>query len=455
MFLGGVIAALDALTREATLFASVGFLAGGLDDLAVDLVYFARAGRIGRDQPPAASSARSLAIFLPAWDESAVIRAMLTNALATFDHDDYRIYVGVYPNDHATLAAVAAVAAQDGRVRLTVGARPGPTTKGDNLNTVWRSLLRDEAEGDWRADAVVLHDAEDVVDPSELRLFDRLLSTYSLVQLPVLPLIAGDSRWVSAHYADEFVEVQARQMVVRQALGAGLPLAGTGCAIRRDALDRVAAARGGSPFDATSLTEDYELGLAVAAAGGRGCFARARDPSGRPIAVRAYFPRTVPSAVRQKARWMAGIALIGWDKLGWRGSRHPGELWMRMRDRRGPLSMLVLAVGYVAMGAGAVAAALHVATAAPVAAGPAWLAPLLAINSALLVWRLTMRGLATGRAYGWREGVRAVPRVLVSNFVSLLATRRAVTLYLKTLRGATPQWDKTAHDFPADPAAVR
>lgn len=38
-----------------------------------------------------------------------------------------------------------------------------------------------------------------------------------------------------------------------------MPLAGTGCAIAPAMLAAIAAARGGDPFDATSLTEDYEL----------------------------------------------------------------------------------------------------------------------------------------------------------------------------------------------------
>jgi hypothetical protein len=37
--------------------------------------------------------------------------------------------------------------------------------------------------------AVVLHDAEDVVHPLELTLFDQLIDRAGLVQLPVMPLV--------------------------------------------------------------------------------------------------------------------------------------------------------------------------------------------------------------------------------------------------------------------------
>ena len=107
---------------------------------------------------------------------------------------------------------------------------------------------------------------------------------------------------------------------MRTAVGAAMPLAGTGCAISTAVLETVAHARGGDPFDATSLTEDYELGLRIAELGGRGRLAWIGDGTsdgiGGQITVRAFFPSTLDTAMRQKARWMTGIALAGWDRTG-------------------------------------------------------------------------------------------------------------------------------------------
>lgn len=451
----GIATILQLIAREATLFAAVGFLIGGIDDLAIDLIWLTRVVRRrlagGSAWPePAQPAQHRLAIFVPAWDEAAVIAPMLRHALATLVHPDYRIYVGTYSNDRATRAAVAAVA--DRRIRQVVGATPGPTTKGDNLNNLWHALARDEARDGWRADAIILHDAEDVVHAQELAIYDRLLVDHAVVQLPVLPLIARGARWVSGHYADEFADGHARLMVVRQAVGAGMPLAGVGCAIRRDALDAVAKIRGGAPFDPTSLTEDYELGLRIADLGGRGCFARVRESSGRLVAVRGYFPASVATAVVQKARWMTGIALIGWDRIGWAGWRRMGDHWMRMRDRRALLAVIVLASGYLAIVAHLAGEALRWATGDAGVALSGTMKTLLGVNAVLLGWRLVMRAVCTGHAYGWREGLRSVPRVVVANFIALLAMRRAVTRYIATLRGAATVWDKTRHAFPEDPA---
>lgn len=448
----GALTGLEVLAREAMMFAGVGFLIGGIDDLAVDAIYAMRAGwrrRAGTtaaDGDDAAPTGR-IAVFVPAWDEAAVIGAMLNATLDRYDYPDYRLYVGTYPNDRATIDRVAEIAERDPRVRLVINAQPGPTTKADCLNLLWHALLRDEAEGPLTR-VVVLHDAEDVVHPAELRIFDRLIGDYAAVQLPVRPLIDRHARLVSGHYADEFAEAHAKQLVVREAIGAALPLAGVGCAIERAMLARIAMARGGDPFDAASLTEDYELGLAIAEAGGRAVLARVRDGSDNAlVAVHAYFPATLDTAVRQKARWMTGIALAGWDRVGWGRALDLPEHWMRMRDRRGPLAVLVLGGAYIGVIAWGFAVLLRWALGAdwsglPV---PDWL---LATNAVLLGWRLAMRALFTGASYGWREACWSLPRAVVGNIIALLAARRAIMRYVAMLFGARPIWDKTAHKFP-------
>jgi adsorption protein B len=452
---GGIfIVALDAIARETTLFAAIWFLVGGVDDLLIDTVYLFRRLRFS-PAPVGKPRTGRIAIFVAAWDESAVIGKTLRNALAQWGRGNYRIYVGTYPNDRATIDAVAAVAARSRRVRLAIGDLPGPTTKAECLNRLWRALLRDEAAEGRQALAVVLHDAEDLVHAGELRVFAHALAQSEAVQLPVLPLRYPKSPLISGHYCDEFAEAHAKQLPVRQALGAGLPLAGVGCAIRRDMLQSIADARGGEPFDATSLTEDYELGLTIAAIGGRTMFARVpEEPGGPPVAVRAYFPDSFAAAVRQKGRWMTGIALAGWDRTGWSRAGHFGDHWMRMRDRRAALAMPVLAVGYLALVLWAVSFAAHaVVHVAPPSLQPAvrWL---LAANLVLLGWRVLVRVHFVRRAYGWREACWAPARLIVANVIALAAARRAAFAYARMLAGGVPQWDKTAHHFPEDPDTI-
>ena len=453
------IRAIDFLAHETMLFAGAGLLIGGIDDLAIDLLFaFGRLRRGPAARPtlanlPVAPTPARLAVFVAAWDEADVIGPMLTSTIARFDHADYRIFVGLYPNDRGTLDAAAAVAERDQRIRLVVGACNGPTTKADCLNILWKAMLREDRAAERGTDAVVLHDAEDLVHPGELRIFDALIRSHAVVQIPVLPLIARNSPLVSGHYADEFAEAHAKTVVVRASLGAGMPLAGTGCAIAVPMLATIAAQRGGEPFDAASLTEDYELGLRIAELGGRATFARIRDADGSIVAVRAYFPTGIDAAVRQKARWMTGIALAGWDRTGWARARAVGDHWMRMRDRRAPLAMLVLAVAYLALVVWGVDGSLHwVFARGPIRPGPDWL---MLTNVALLGWRLALRMACTGAAYGWREALWAIPRFVVGNYVALLAARRALFRYVAMLRGAPTVWDKTSHAFPDRATAER
>lgn len=454
-----LITAIDGIAREATLFAAIWFLIGGIDDLLVDLIYAARAIRLSifsqrrRSLPSSASTdpvpPGRIAVFVAAWDESQVIGRMLETALDRFDHADYRIYVGTYPNDPATIAAVADVAERDARVRLVIGAIPGPTTKADCLNALWRALLRDEAAESFSALGVVLHDAEDIVHPLELKVFAQWLPQCTTVQLPVLPLPHPRSRFVSGHYCDEFAEAHAKTMIVRQALGAGLPLAGVGCAIRRDMLGAIADVRSGAPFDATSLTEDYELGLTIHAMGGKAVLARVCEhPGGQPVAVRAYFPDTLNAAVRQKARWLTGIALAGWDRTGWHATAHIGDNWMRMRDRRATLALPVLAIAYCTLLLWSVSWTVHGLIGSPRPVLDAGMQTLLWANFALVSWRLLVRAAFVHHAYGWHEALWSAPRVLVGNYVALFAARRAIGLYTGMLLGAAPRWDKTEHQFP-------
>ncbi|KQM62794.1 hypothetical protein ASE75_13895 [Sphingomonas sp. Leaf17] len=403
---------------------------------------------------PASPHAGRLAVFVAAWDEVAVIGDMLTSAFARYDHPDYRLYVGTYPNDPGTVEAVARIARTEPRLRHVILPHGGPTTKADCLNVVWAAMVADDAR-DGPTRAVVLHDAEDLVHPLELQVVDRLIDRHAVVQIPVLPLISRHGRLVSGTYADEFAESHGKQLVVRGALGAGLPLAGVGCAIATPMLARIAAMRGGKPFDSESLTEDYELGLRIAELGGRGIFARVEESPGGPVvATRAYFPDSVGAAVRQKARWMIGIALAGWDRTGWARARAIGDHWMRMRDRRAPLAILVMATAYLSMVLWAVSLLLHLATGSAVPSPGPWLGWLAGTNAALLGWRLAMRMAFTTRVYGPREGLWAIPRLLVGNYIALFAARRAVIRYIAMLRGAPPVWDKTAHAFPDDVQAI-
>lgn len=284
-------------------------------------------------------------------------------------------------------------------------------------------------------------------------MFDALIDRYALVQLPVMPLRHRHRGWgIAGSYGDEFAESHGKTLPVREALGAAIPAAGVGCAFARTALDALAVASPAGPFDADSLTEDYELGLRLAGRDERGIFVRIADERGALVAVRAHFPDTLDCAVRQKGRWIAGIALSGWDRLGWRGGI--AERWMRLDDRRAVVAAVVIASGYGALVLGLAALGLSALAGASVAMSSPALALLLRVSSGLLLWRLAMRALLVGRYYGWRQAAWSVPRTVVANLIAIAATRRAIAIYLAARRDGVTRWDKTAHHFPDVAAAA-
>ena len=440
---------LEIVGHELLLFAAVFFLIGAIDELAVDLAWLrlkltgrTRAAQV--DEPHDAPLKGIAAVLVPAWREADVVVAMLRHCLASWPQRSLRIYAGCYRNDPATLAALVAGAAADPRVRIAVHPVHGPTTKADCLNRLYAALAADEARSGVRVRSVILHDAEDMVHPAGLALIDRTLNHAEFVQLPVLPVPQPSSRWVAGHYGDEFAEAHGKTMVVRDFLGAGLPAAGVGCGFARDMLDTLARARGGgAPFAAECLTEDYELGLLIAEQGGRQRFVRMVDGAGDLIATRELFPTDLGVAVRQKTRWMHGIAFQGWDRLGWHGRL--AERWMRLRDRRGPLTALVLAAAYLTMLIWGVLFLGELGGWHQPAPLSAPLATLLWFNFSSFVWRAAFRFGFTARTYGWEEGLRSLPRIPFANIIAIMAGRRATWAYVRALLGGRVRWEKTPH----------
>jgi adsorption protein B len=127
---------LSRVAAELALFAGVGFLLFAINDLLVDLIYFARVvwrslavytrfpRAFASDLPPSPEPS-FIAMFVPAWDEASVIASMLRATISRLEYGNYRIFVGHYRNDPATAAAIAAV--RDPRIEGVEVDSDGPT----------------------------------------------------------------------------------------------------------------------------------------------------------------------------------------------------------------------------------------------------------------------------------------------------------------------------------------
>ena len=452
---------LAIIQYELLLFAGIFFLIGALDDFAVDLAWLwlkltgrARTAKVNRTQLQHSELSGPVAVFVPAWQESEVISETIRHLLGVWPQGNIRLYVGIYRNDPATLEAASAAAWGDARLRLVIHDRDGPSTKADCLNRLYEAMSDDENRSRMRFQCVVFHDAEDMVDPAGLGLLDWAIAQGAdFAQLPVEPLPQASRDWLGSHYCEEFAEAHGKAMVVRDAVGAALPSAGVGCGVSRAALLQLADAKpDGLPFEPDSLTEDYELGLAISGQGGTCRFVRARGEDDQLIATRAYFPSRLSEIVRQKTRWVHGIALQGWDRTGWTGG--VADTWMRARDRRGPLTALVMALGYLLLVLTLIiSVAGQFGELRPIELSP-FVIGLLAANLAFFAWRVALRFAFTTRNYGLAEGVFAIIRLPLTNIIAIMAGRRAVQAYWRTLNGSAAEWDKTRHSsHPAKPVS--
>jgi adsorption protein B len=295
-------------------------LTSGLDDLFVTAVFLLRRRATFRWPSAAeldAAPHRRTAIFVPLWREHAVIGAMLEHNHRVIRYDNYDFFAGVYPNDSPTCNAVSDLQQRIPNLHVVVCPHDGPTSKADCLNWIYRGMVEYERRRGSRFERIVTHDAEDLIHPDSLALIDFFGRDHDMVQIPVLPLATPLRQFIHGIYCDEFAEYQTKDIPVRQAMGGFLPSNGVGAGFSREVLEELEQLRGGSIFDATCLTEDYEHGFRVYCLGRRQMFVPLRRDAADWTATREYFPRRFRTAVRQRSRWVTGISLQGWERHGW------------------------------------------------------------------------------------------------------------------------------------------
>ncbi|MGE5487213.1 MAG: glycosyl transferase family protein [bacterium] len=447
------MAYIDLIAGVVFPLLAVWILLSGLDDMVIAAAWiYTSVRRSLRIVPPGdprlAARERRIAIFIPLWHEEAVVRRMIERNLSAIRYGNYEVFAGCYPNDPGTLAELRICQARFPRLHVAISPRNGPTSKADCLNVIWHAMKRRERETGTRFEAVVIHDAEDVVHPEELRWANYYTRGFGMVQVPVLPLATPAGQVTHGVYCDEFAEMHTKDIPARQALGGFVPSAGVGTAYSRAALDALAGS--GTPFDPSNLTEDYDSGYRIRRAGFRQLFIPIHFQQGIPAATREYFPTRARDAVRQRTRWVTGISLQGWQNHGW--GRGVLEAYWFLHDRK----------GLIGSPASLIANALFVYSAAAQSLGreiPAdtgWFAATFVFGCLAQALRVY----CCGRVYGWAFAAGVPLRAVWGNWLNAAAAVCAISKYSAArMRGATLSWAKTEHIYPeadvlAEPAHV-
>ncbi len=458
-----VASLLPALDHAAALLVwplAVWILLSGLDDLVVLICFLYH--RAATPSAPSRSRLRQLpqrriAVFIPCWREHRVIGEMVEHNLSAIRYDNYAIFIGAYPNDEPTLEAVRRLEERHRKVHLCLCPHDGPTSKADCLNWIYQRLLLHEEERDLRYDLVLIHDAEDLVHPDELLLINFHARAADMIQVPVLPLATRFTDFTHGLYCDDFAESHTKDLPARQALGGFLPSSGVGTGYTRQALERLAGAESNRVFEPACLTEDYENGLRLYRLGFRQAFVPIAFEHGAPLATREFFPRRFADAVRQRTRWVTGIALQGWERYGWRAGID--QLYWLWRDRKGlignPVSFLANLVflygvaTWVAANLSGAVWGLAAALASPALLG------LVSVNLGLMAVHLSVRAVCVSRIYGWKFALGVPLRSLYGNWLNTVATVRALHAYtLARWRREPLVWVKTEHAYPSRAALL-
>lgn len=457
--------------------AAIGFFIFGIDDLIFDLHFIRHLSRNKNRRHITLEELRAkpeqfIAIFIPAWAEGGIVNRMADYALKILEYEHYDIFIGVYPNDPETNACVDALTKKFPRIHKAVCPDPGPTSKADCLNAIYRTMRLREIPGEREYSILALHDSEDIMHPLTLKIYNYYVpADFDMGQIPVFPLeLPALTNWVGNSYMDEFAEMHLKDMFARQEMGGVVPSAGVGTAFNRAAIDYLADHNNGDPFIIGNLTEDYYIGIQLKRAGYRAGFINypvdrvvvKRDVEGHVtarkvvteiVAVREHFPSDFWSAVRQKSRWILGISMQCWELAGWGGTLP--ERYTLVRDRRAPFVHFINAIGYIVIlawvGEQIFRRMPWVQTDywRPLYTADSILWSLILVDTALLLYRLAIKTYFVKEIYSWKQGFFSILRYPLANILNFCATIRALWMYIRSrFFGKQLVWLKTTHVFP-------
>jgi adsorption protein B len=464
------------------IFGALLFLISGVDDLFIDFYFYIRREyrrwfvepkhpRL-READLRAKPEQAIAILIPAWHEEAVIAQMLEHSLQWVDYRNYDIFIGTYPNDEATMKAVAEVQEKDPRVHRIVCPHDGPTSKADCLNWAIEGVRLYEQETSKHFEIFLVHDSEDIIHPLSLLLMNYLIPKIHMVQLPVMALELPYNMFTAGTYLDEFAEFHTKDLLVRERVARMVPSAGVGTGFSREVADLLSVNKRNQLFNVESLTEDYDFGFRLhdlhkksillqfkvdrTRVVPRGWFRRreALVKQEELVATREFFPRRFRDAVRQKARWTVGIVFQGWQQIGWRGdARMKYMIW---RDRKALVGNMINVFGYFLV---ALTLLLWVVLffcfschELPVLVQRGtWLWYVVLIDTGLMFNRIAQRAVAVHRVANWQQALLSIPRLVWGNIINFWAAVSAARQFAHAVVTGEPvAWCKTDHMFPTE-----
>ena len=224
-------------------------------------------------------------------------------------------------------------------------------------------------------------------------------------------------------------------------------------------------------FNPKSLTEDYEIGIRLGKRGARQIILiqyveriiskkRLLRRGVRPkkikelVATRAFFLTEFRKAMRQRARWVYGIAWQGLRNIGWEKSLKFN--YALLRDRVAFFANFLYLFGYLLIIYVAVVAGVRrffrpdFVLPPLVGRGEIWWQLALVVMF-FFFWRLLMRFIFVNKVYGLGHALVTPIKMVVGNVLNIASSGLAMLWLIRALRTGREQgWIKTEHEFPAE-----
>lgn len=475
----GFLSTVNHIMWYALIIAAIIFCASSLDDCFFDLIYwlnrFKKSFSKNKEKKIyyhelAMLPEKKIAVLIPCWNEEDVIRDMLINNLSQIDYKNYDVFIGIYLNDPATRAEIEKVQVDYTNLFYVVNTKEGPTTKADNLDSIYDYICERELEKNIKYDIYVLQDAEDIIHPLAFKLYNYAIDQYDMIQTPVFPLEVPHHSFTHWIYNDEFAEMHMNGMLVRGYIHGLVPSAGVGTAFSRKAIEILTQENlENVPFSKKSVTEDYDAALRLQKLGIKSTFfpfsitriVKKRTWFGlgplvlkekqQIIATRALFPTNYFAAIKQRTRWVYGITLQAWTDIGW-----PGTAAIRytlFHDRKSILThffngfayfiLIYWIISYLTHGF----YDYHLKTLSDYFDENPWVYFLIIISTLFMLERIANRAIFTGHIYGFWAAMLSIPRIIYANVLNIHTSYAAMRTFLFPSRR---KWIKTSHTFPSE-----
>lgn len=408
----------------------------------------------GDDRPPLGDEERawpSITVLLPAYEESGVIGESIRSVFAAaYPRDRLEVLVITEPDDHATRGSLAPLATgYPFEVLVVPSAYPGEPNKPRALN-----YGLERATGS----IVGVVDAEVVLGADVLREAASALTDGADFALGRLDMANEDDGWLNLLFRAEYGYWYQEVVPAFADVGYPVPLGGTSCFFRREALESASSWRyetvgapwsaderrwlsrhgfgGPMPWSPGNVTEDFELGLSLWANDHRFTYLDGLT--------REESPPTLDGWMGQRIRWNKG-KLYTFSKFHAHGPRSLRKrfhlYWQSLLPHAGPLNVLgVIVVLWLVNMIGAYEAR---AVRAVLALGLAFVVGVAGLY-ARGYWMVSEKPTLTRL----RRAAIVSTTVVFYWFLQWIADVHAVA---KTYRGRL-EWEKTAHFGRARPS---